>query len=537
MGTHQSKYCIVFGFNPDFFSFYHVLDYLLNKKLIFFKRLNEIKFEEYFVEINWEVGGCLKVSSAILLWKDHDPLDIKENFDGYNFTYVNSSYEWHRIQNINNNFSKISSKFKFKNQFDLNSSQKIDILIAMQCDQEWGKIKENSVPLAPPQSHLVQSRTKDDYFVKNNGFKIFSDKTVYKFLKKITNTEYKIKNEYISQVEVKFHKCSSFGSKKDYEENNFLIFTNSLNKIEIKGNIKYFSNKFAATLFNNGDISSCDSIHLGRNLNVFNEKFQQKTLDLLNYEKSSTVFLENNESSDYLSLSVSKKQFLNTSVLNMMLGHSLLLSNSNDKKDVLIGQVRIIQKYQCEEEAKNCVGAELNNDGLCLLMDEFKMDKKDDYLIKIAIKPNEYNQTVYIKILADLKRLSFIYDQINKIIIRNQDTQIDFLIKEGKVMPSNIFLSESKSFNLELKNALSNKLVIYIEKGGQQFKIGLCDIVYVENLVLYLEDGIDNTMNEESMKKESNIVVLIMTNLAAFIFLIFLIFSIRISFIYFNFFR
>ena len=439
-------------------------------------REKEVNFWDYSVKIQWEAGGCLRVSSTFLLWKEHNPHELFDLKNLDNETFL----QWQKTENLKKN-STFNSNFNFEYQLDYTSFQEIDVLIALQCDQEWGNMSENSTPLVPPQSHLVLARTKEDYISENNGFVINSEKTVYKYLKKINFKTFKqMKNIELNDlvIQARFQTCFAIGSTKDFEEKNFVMFSSNGNEnnITINRNVKYFNNNFKAFLFNNGDISSCDSFHLGKNLNLSNLS-NLEDLNLMNLENSTSFFFKSENS---LSLS------LNEGILSLdeILGRSLLLYN---EQKFLIGQLTLMQNYQCEQEARNCMGFSLkNNNGICLLMNEFKFKEKDDFLIKILLQNNFINGTVFMMIIVDYKKMTNIYDQIDKIIIRNEDFETEFPIVKENIL-SNIFISEMIFSNLSAENALSNKLLILGENNGNRIKIGLCYITIIENSVTYFE--------------------------------------------------
>jgi len=467
---------------------------------------------DYSVKIQWEAGGCLRVSSTFLLWKEHDPHEL---FDPKNLINESFLQKWQKTENLKKN-TTFPSNFNFDYNLNYTSFQEIDVLIALQCDQEWGKMNENSVPLAPPQSHLVLARTKEDYYSENNGFVINSEKTVYKHLKKInfkTFEQKQKKNFKLNDlvIQSRFHKCFAIGSTKDFEEKNFLIFSSNEyeNNFTIDRNVKYFNNNFKAFLFNNGDISSCDSFHLGRNLNLSSELFTTEDfLNLSNFENSTAFFLKSENSSQKLSLTINE-DLLN---IDKILGRSLLLY---EKQEFLIGQLTLLQNYHCEQEARNCMGFSLkNDDGICLLMNEFKFNEKNDFLIKILLQNNAINGTIFMKIIVDYKKMTEIYDQIEKIIIRNEDFEVEYPMSKENIS-SNLFVSDSIFFNLNATNALSNKLLIIGENNRNRIKIGLCSITIIENSVFYVEK---NEIYES--KAENDSIIWIIASFVGFIFLI-----------------
>ena len=179
---------------------------------------------------------------------------------------MNSS-DWNKSEDLKANST---NPFSFFYRIDSNKSIEIEVVIALQCDQEWGKFNKNSVPFAPPQSHLVLSRTKEEYNAKNNEYIINSEKTVYKNIKKIKiNGENNQENTNL-EIMAHFKKCNNKGSIFDItERNHFAIYSlasNSENKLHIQGEIKYFASTFQAYLWSYGDFVMCDSAHLGNNL-------------------------------------------------------------------------------------------------------------------------------------------------------------------------------------------------------------------------------------------------------------------------------
>jgi len=445
------------------------------------------------------------VSSSYLLFKDHDNLEISEDFSGKSLNVVKSLHKWEIIEKRKNETEE-SSNLKFSHILNFSFPQEIDVLIALQCDEEWGVFNENSTPRSPPQSHLVLARTKENYTAENNGFYIKNEKTVYQYLKKINidggeqkksqMNPYKRHSDYYYQA--KFHKCFFVGSKTDFEDHNFLIFSSDYaeENIKINGKVQYFNNSFKSFLFENGDISYCDSFHLGKNVNIFNSISGSSIINLLNYENSTTSFFEINNSNQSLSISIETEKSLSSLYLSEMLGRSILLYNEELQGEFLIGQINILQNYQCQEEARSCLGENLeDDDGICLLMNEFKFRERENFLIKIAIRSNQANETLETRIVADVKLLNELYENIEKIIIINEDSKTEFQIVNDNIT-SNIFASEMKNFSLNPKYALSNKIMIMGEGNNKTFKIGLCDVALLDNQDLYFEVE-ENILNSE----------------------------------------
>ena len=490
-----------------------------------FYRNNDINFLDYSAEINWEAQGCFKVSSTFLLWKVHNPLEGND-FQGKNLSYVSSLHKWQQTTNLIKN----DTDYIFKYKLDFTSSIDIDVLIVLQCDKDWGNKNNNSAPLSPPQSHLALARTQDKYHVENNGFVVNSEKTVYKYLEKINinyigQIFYK-KSGFLEKesivIQARFHKCFQIGSR--FEENNKLIFSSNSEEdsINVQGNIKYFNNNFQAFLFFNGDISYCDASHLGKNLDDI--QTLNLSLNILNYDESLKIFIENKYYNDSFSFKIAQNSHeFSQKKIDKLLGRSILLY-SDDRKDYLISQLTLLQNYQCEQEAKSCKGFSLNeHDGICLLMNEFKFKEREDFLIKISLINNYKNKTLDAKIIVNIKSLMNLYDTIDKIVIKNENYETEFLINKENFQ-SNIFLSDAQTFLLDPNFALSNKILIIGENAGRKTKIGLCDIVIQENAIIYSE-------NEEIIlgKEETNLVIIWLAGSACVILLLAIIFYLKKS--------
>ena len=163
------------------------------------------------------------------------------------------------------------------------------------------------------------------------------------------------------------------------------------------------------------------------------------------------------------------------------MGRSILLY---DGKEFLVGQFNILQNYQCNNEAKNCLGEDIeDSDGICLLMNEFKSKETEEFLIKIAIHSNHTKGGLGTKIVSNFKLLNDFYEGIEKIILRNADSDAEFKIIKEKTT-SDIILSETKPLSLNPKVALGNRILILGEKGGKMFKIALYSDVPLSSVSL-----------------------------------------------------
>ena len=66
-----------------------------------------------------------------------------------------------------------------------NSSFNVGLIIKLTCDQNWGT-QNQSDPQTAPRTHIVQSRTSEDYYAEANGYKVFGKKIVSLDLNNIT---------------------------------------------------------------------------------------------------------------------------------------------------------------------------------------------------------------------------------------------------------------------------------------------------------------------------------------------------------------
>ena len=467
--------------------------------------------------MEWEAGGCFKVSATYILYKEHQPLSYFEDYTGKSLNYVKSMHDWQSSENLLNETNN-NNPLSFSHFLNFSFPQEIDVLIALQCDTEWGAVNEKSSPYAPPQSHLVLARTNENYSAENNGYIIKSEKTVYKYLKNlnINGGGEKNVNPYLRRrnyYQAKFQKCFRVGSTNDFEDHNFLFFsTDEEDKtIKINGQIDYFNNKFKAFVFENGDISYCDSFHLGKNLDIFQSFDDISNFYLLNFENT-TSFFQINTSNKTLSYSLETEKSLSSFYLSEILGRSILLY---DGKEFLVGQFNILQNYQCNNEAKNCLGEDIeDSDGICLLMNEFKSKETEEFLIKIAIHSNHTKGGLGTKIVSNFKLLNDFYEGIEKIILRNADSDAEFKIIKEKTT-SDIILSETKPLSLNPKVALGNRILILGEKGGKMFKIGVCDIALMNVPDLYYQ--FQEEIHESGTSSWVGIVALIMVGMTVIV--------------------
>ena len=244
----------------------------------------------------------------------------------------------------------------------------------------------------------------------------------------------------------------------------------------------------------------------------------------MNYDESLKIFIENKYYNDSFSFKIAQNSHeFSQKKIDKLLGRSILLY-SDDRKDYLISQLTLLQNYQCEQEAKSCKGFSLNeHDGICLLMNEFKFKEREDFLIKISLINNYKNKTLDAKIIVNIKSLMNLYDTIDKIVIKNENYETEFLINKENFQ-SNIFLSDAQTFLLDPNFALSNKILIIGENAGRKTKIGLCDIVIQENAIIYSE-------NEEIIlgKEETNLVIIWLAGSACVILLLAIIFYLKKS--------
>lgn len=112
----------------------------------------EVKVENFTIEIDYKVQGCIDVSETYLLYRNHSintnlPFNIQTNkTEGPGF--------WQSKNHI------------FNEKISLFANQSFDVSIVANCDKKWGISMENSIPEVGPQSHLALARTKDFYYAK-----------------------------------------------------------------------------------------------------------------------------------------------------------------------------------------------------------------------------------------------------------------------------------------------------------------------------------------------------------------------------------
>lgn len=447
---------------------------LLKNLIKNFFREKGVNFFNKFIYVNWEAGGCIKVSATYLFWRKYDPFDFSSH---NNITFLMNSSAWNKSENLKTNST---NPFSFFYRIDSNSSIEVEVIIALQCDQEWGKINKNSVPFALPQSHLVLSRTEEGYFAKNNEYMIKSEKTVYKNLKKIKiNVENDLENaKETLEIVAHFKKCNNKGSISDINERNHLkiysLPSSPGNFLHLQGEIQYFPDSFQAYLWSYGDFVKCDSSHLGENLDLFTNAKNETNYD--------NIFFKKNDSSQIISKELTINENFNYKDL---IGRSILLKD-NSNRAPLIAQLNILQNFECEQEAKNCNGINLSNEGVCLIMKDFGNDAADDFLIKLLLSPSMTMMSA--KMIINLKAMKELYDDFSKVVIRNEEKETVFLV--NKSLSHNLFFSSGKEFHLPAEKALSNKIMISIGNGENMKRVGVCSVsLYGNN---------DTTLYEET---------------------------------------
>lgn len=377
------------------------------------------------------------------------------------------------------------------------------------CDKNWADLVIQ-IPSISPQSHLSNARTDSKYIYNHKDFQINSEKNVFsyannvKVINKSNSSTPSTINYYSINLESKLIRCNPFEINNNFGIKNYLTYNYSdllsfdqtisnlsiLNGlVTIYGNIKDFiPSNLTSFIFQYGDISECDYVNLGKNLEIgqfndnyeyFNDSFQKpffflgdqipnttKEITLSFHEKVDDI----NRFSDLVGRSIILRSF---SVLNFE-----NITNS----PFYMSYLTFTQNQECQNKGENCFGTVLNDNGVCFLTNEDQFfDSLSNFIVKVIIhKKNSTDQIfLLVEAILNLKYMNSKYRGFSSLMIGNSQKENNFSINSNQNL--NFLKTDIIVFPLLYTNALGNKLSISIFLDSNIIQLGVCDIVYLNS--------------------------------------------------------